>query len=81
MKRELVVNVTGFSGSGKTTIAYEISKHLRSLGFEVEFSDSEMNPVTLIDYQDGRLEVMKDKVKINIKQTQLQRNHFDGSLK
>ena len=66
---DIIVNVYGKAGAGKTTIAKMI-EHFLSLEFDVTLEDDE-SVGTTNDRLRKRIDALRDKVKITIKSTQL----------
>lgn len=55
--KQLTVTVAGLTGTGKTTIAREVARHLQSLGFNVEV-EAEPDGDDLPELQERRLPYM-----------------------
>lgn len=70
----VTIEVRGRCNSGKSTIAYQIAKALADAGIDVQIHDSDAPTLEWAFFQDKRMEILKEKLQVDIYVTNTQRN-------
>jgi ABC-type nitrate/sulfonate/bicarbonate transport system ATPase subunit len=76
ISKDLSVAVFGRAGTGKSTVAIIIADALKAAGINVTVRDEDTHPEALVNNQESRLTVLKDRLNgdtVEIMQVQLPR--------
>jgi len=81
MNKIIKVLVSGQTGTGKTTISRVIEKALNDAGIQVEFFDPDDVNGNLEQFQDIRLDTLKDQLQVVIEEHQALRDSVTNELR
>ena len=73
MKQEIIVNVLGYTNTGKTTVAHIIQQALAAHGIEASYVDEEAGPFESSDVQTARIASVAERAKVTINEVWAQR--------